>query len=393
MRKQRSSSRASTEDRVVNTARIVVFAVLLAASFVSAAQSIGQIPLPQVEKGAAVELRVAYVYNPRLQQMSLEQLDQLLEETRRYAAKHFEVELVYRDLDDQNPKGDARTKRDSGFRSGSDYHRYIVVLFDRIDRDVAQAEMRNAYNFRDPANPRRVALVDSVENCLAQLSDEQVEEMRMFARPYLPEGLSSGSLDGFAASLVETQLSRLAPWLRISALDEQPVIDARPFNEWSMWVALGYAELPYDIILTNQLLASTEYHHCSAHTIIRGGISVGGTSFSRTGLYCAYVFLSTYPFTSNNGTLPRLRGDDVYTPQEAARFAGAYLTHEVGHLLFHFGHPFGRTQCVMNPSTLLIFRGWYDATYSGNCAFESHPQMIPGAFRFLYKRYQTDSDR
>lgn len=371
MRKQRSSSRASTEDRVVNTARIVVFAVLLAASFVSAAQSIGQIPLPQVEKGAAVELRVAYVYNPRLQQMSLEQLDQLLEETRRYAAKHFEVELVYRDLDVIT----------------------IDTLFDRIDRDVAQAEMRNAYNFRDPANPRRVALVDSVENCLAQLSDEQVEEMRMFARPYLPEGLSSGSLDGFAASLVETQLSRLAPWLRISALDEQPVIDARPFNEWSMWVALGYAELPYDIILTNQLLASTEYHHCSAHTIIRGGISVGGTSFSRTGLYCAYVFLSTYPFTSNNGTLPRLRGDDVYTPQEAARFAGAYLTHEVGHLLFHFGHPFGRTQCVMNPSTLLIFRGWYDATYSGNCAFESHPQMIPGAFRFLYKRYQTDSDR
>ena len=82
-----------------------------------------------------------------------------------------------------------------------------------------------------------------------------------------------------------------------------------------------------------------------------------------------------------------------YTPQEAARFAGAYLTHEVGHLLFHFGHPFGRTRCVMNPSTLLIFRGWYDATYAGNCAFESHPQMTPGAFRFLYKRYQTDSDR
>ena len=359
-------------NRVVSKAGILAFAFSLGMSLVCAAQSIGQIPLPRIEKGAEVALRVAYVYNPRLQQMSSDQLEQLLAESKRYVAKHFDVDLTYLNLDVIS----------------------IDTLFRRIDRDIARDEMRNAYNFRELKNPHRAALVETVESCLTQLSDEQIKEMRTFARPYLSRGESSAdSLAEFAASLVETQLSRLEPWLHITALDEEPVVDTQPFNEWSMWVALGYAEVPYDVILTNQLLASTEYHHCSAHTIVRGGISVGGTSFSRAGRYGAYVFLSTYPFTSNNGTLPSLRGDDTYNPQKAARFAGAYLTHEIGHLLFHLGHPFGQTQCVMNPSSLLLFREWYDATDEGICLFRSHPQMVPGAFRFLYKKYATNPER
>ena len=100
------------------------------------------------------------------------------------------------------------------------------------------------------------------------------------------DGSPTETLAELASALVETQLTRLEPWLRIPALDGNPVISDL-FNEWSIWVALGYADLPYDLILTNQLIASTEYYHCSAHTIIRGGISVGGTNFSRSGVYQA----------------------------------------------------------------------------------------------------------
>ena len=297
--------------------------------------------------------------------MSPEQLEGLLAETKRYAAKHLKVELVYLDLDVIT----------------------IDSLFRRMDRGIAVDQMKNAYRFRDRENPRRPTLVDSVTNCLMELSDEQIEEMRVFARPHLPEDAPIDSLGDFATALVDTQLARLEQWLHITGLDARPVIDTQAFNEWSLWVALGYANLPYDVVLTNQLVASTEYRHCSAHTIIRGGISVGGTNYSRSGLYQAYVFISTYPFTSNAGTLPSLRGDDVYTAREAGKFAGAYLSHELGHLLFHFGHPFGKSPCIMNPSSLLRFREWYEATNDGDCPFGSHPQMVPGAFQFFYKTY------
>ena len=328
-------------------------------------QSLGQVPLPDIDTANQVRLRIAYAYNPRLEEMSAEQLEELLAEAKRYAANHLDVALVYLDLDVIR----------------------IDALFRLVDRAIAVDQMSNAYPFRERDNPRRRDLVDSVAGCLRQLSGEQIEQMREFAKPYLPVHASIDSLNDFAESLVDTQLARLDQWLHHPALDTRPVIDAQPFNEWSLWVALGYADLPYDVILTNQLVASVEYYHCSAHTIIRGGISVGGTNYSRSGLYQAYVFLSTYPFTSNAGTLPSLRGDDVYTTREAGKFAGAYLSHELGHLLFHFGHPFGRTPCIMNPSSLLRFREWYEATNKGDCPFESHPQMVPGAFEFLYKIY------
>ncbi len=133
---------------VASAARDIAFALSLGSSMVCAAQSVGQIPLPQIEEGARVELRVAYVYNPRLQQLSSQQLEQLLAETTQYAANHFNVDLVYRDLDVVA----------------------IDTLFHLINRDVARDQMLNAYPFRDPENPQKSGLVDSVENCLARLT-------------------------------------------------------------------------------------------------------------------------------------------------------------------------------------------------------------------------------
>ena len=352
---------------ISNRLRVCVFCLVAGTGTSTFGQSIGQVPLPVIETGATVHLRVAYVYNPRLDGMSIEQLEKLLAATKRYAASHFELDLDFQNLD------------------------VIAIdsLFAKIDGHIARDQMTNAYRFRDPNNPARPALVESVASCLNELSDDQIEQMRAFAKPYLAQAPASTSLESFAESLVDTQLIRIEQWLKIFANDGHAVIDNQPFNEWQMWVALGYTNLPYDVILTNQLVASTEYHHCSAHTIIRGGISVGGTNYSRSGPYQGFVFLSTYPFTSNAGTLPSLRGNDVYTKEEAGVFAGAYLTHEIGHLLFHFRHPFGETRCVMNPSSLLRFREWYQEPNEQRCPSENQPQITPGAYQFLYKRYET----
>lgn len=330
-------------------------------------QSVAQLPVPQIEQGDRVELRVAYVYNPRLEQMSPAQLEALLNETKRSTKQHFDIDLVFRDFDVIT----------------------IDTAFSKLDAHIARDQMRNAYDFRQRPNPGKARLIETVVSCLSGLSDVEIEEMRSFAAPYLGENAPTKSLHDFANALMDTQLWRLQQWLRIPAIDGKPVINDL-YNEWSMWVALGYADLPYDLILTNQLLASTEYYHCSPHTIIRGGISVGGTSYNRAGVHQAFVFLSTFPFTSNAGLIRSLRGNEAYTPAESAKFAGAYLTHEVGHLLFHFGHPFGQTQCVMNPSSLLRFREWYQATNKAHCPFESHAQMVPGAFQFLYQRYKPE---
>ena len=95
-------------------------------------------------------------------------------------------------------------------------------------------------------------------------------------------------------------LERLEQWRQIKAADGAPVLDASPYNEWVYWDTLGYGNLPYDLVITNQLIASAEYYGVDIHSAIRGGVTVGTTSYSRTGKYGSYVFMSMFPFLDNS---------------------------------------------------------------------------------------------
>ena len=80
-----------------------------------------------------------------------------------------------------------------------------------------------------------------------------------------------------------------------------------PYSEWVYWDSLGYGELPYDIVITNQIIANVEYTSQTIHTALRGGLTMGTASYSKTSRYGTYVFFSTFPFTGTNSFLSELR--------------------------------------------------------------------------------------
>ena len=154
------------------------------------------------------------------------------------------------------------------------------------------------------------------------------------------------------------------------------MLDASPYNEWVYWDTLGYGDLQYDLVITNQFIASAEYYGVDIHSALRGGVTVGTTSYSRTSKFSSYIVMSTFPFLDNSDATKLMRGGEQYSEADAAELAGAYMAHEIGHLLFQLGHPFGQRACVMNPASMLHFREWFDQI---NAALPVHKQNLINA--------------
>jgi hypothetical protein len=124
------------------------------------------------------------------------------------------------------------------------------------------------------------------------------------------------------------------------------------------WAFIGKLSLPYDIVITNQLIASAEYVGSSVHTAIRGGITNGITTDNPSSSRGRTAIVSVYPLIGADSVTRSLRGGESYSETDSARFAGSLLVHEIGHQLFDLGHPYGKRACVMNPPELLRFREW-----------------------------------
>ena len=76
-----------------------------------------------------------------------------------------------------------------------------------------------------------------------------------------------------------------------------------------------------------------------------------------------------------------MRNGEQYEPLEAARLAGIGAVHELGHMLFHYGHPFGVPACVMSPTPMLRFREAVRAFDAKACVAANDPAMKRGSLR------------
>ena len=305
-------------------------------------------------------LRVAHAVNPRFSHMSNAQLAILLAEAQRVAEDHFGIEL---DFSPPEQIG-------------------ISELF-ALRPNVADDDLFEwIYDFKGDSGNRDLLVADLLERL--QSNSAQLAEIFAFATPHLRTPPGSVTTQGFAEALTETLLSRLNVWRVLPANDRRAVIDDSVYNEWTYWDTLAHGALPYDIVITNQLVASAEYYGMDVHSALRGGITVVTTSYSRDGPFHTYAFLSTFPFSNDYMPVVQLRGGARYGEEEAARLAGAYLAHEIGHVLLHLGHPFNQSACVMNPAQLLDFRTWYDNLDADRCALGSTAEMVPGAAKLTY---------
>jgi hypothetical protein len=189
-------------------------------------------------------------------------------------------------------------------------------------------------------------------------------------------------------ALIATQLSRLENLTVQRASDGHPVLDAQPFNEYVYWDVMAERRLPYEVVATNQLIASVEYVGNSVHSALRGGITNGLTTANRASRYKTTAIVSVYPFISEDAVIKALRGGESYRRNDALRFAGLLLAHEIGHQLWHLGHPYGRTACVMSPTPLLHFQRWAEALAPSQCPLAAEGPMKPG----FAKIYTTKPD-
>ena len=303
-------------------------------------------------------MRVAYAVNPRLPQMTPEQIQVLLDSMRQGVKEHFGVTLEFSKVD-VIP---------------------ITDLFAKIPEKERALMAKDIYDFRNKKNARELEMAFGRE---FKAGGDSLQELIGYSRPYLGE-LPEKSFESLGGALAKYHLAGLERWRQIPALDGKPSIDEHPYNEFPYWIALGYGEVPYELILTNQLIASVETRLPAVHSSLRGGYSNGVTTYSKLSRYGSMVVWSTFAFTANDTWTRQLRGGETYDPQEAARMAGLAAGHETGHQLFHFLHPFAQPACMMYPVPMLAFRKWASGLSAKDCPVGSNPAMQPGAYRFLY---------
>ncbi len=311
-------------------------------------------PAPIIKPGSTVQIRVVHATNPRLSRLSQEHLRILLASAQLTVWKNFGINVEFTDVPEIG----------------------VDQLFALIPPLVREARLDSIYDFKSGTGDKH-ELAEGINTTLTE-HGTKLEDALAFAAPYLPDVHPKDMME-FSELLANVMLERLEQWRTIKAADGAPVLDASPYNEWVYWDTLGYGKLPYDLVITNQPIMSAEYYGVDIHSAIRGGATVGTTAYSRTGKYSSYIVMSTFPFQDNSENTVRLRGGEQYSDEDAAELAGAYLAHEIGHMLFQFGHPFGQKTCVMNPVSMLRFREWFNQINGANCAIGSRPEMTVGA--------------
>ena len=136
-----------------------------------------------------------------------------------------------------------------------------------------------------------------------------------------------------------------------------------------------------EIVLTNQLVASVEYIPIPVHTSIRGGITGGSTEYNPSSRLGSSVWVSLFPYVSNDSQIVELRMGKTYSREEALFYAGAMLGHEMGHQLFQLGHPWSNPACLMRPAEALDFAEWVKKLDARTCRIESSAAMTPGTMK------------
>lgn len=219
--------------------------------------------------------------------------------------------------------------------------------------------------------------------------------MLQFAEPYLGQKLKSAlykegqvpDAKRFATVLTFAMLHRLQSISKLPLGDGLPVIDETPYNEWVHWDLLGNGGINAEVIVTNQFVASAEYHGASLHSALRGGITAGTTSASFASRYGTFSWVSMFPFLGASSELVTLRIGEFYLEDsEIAQLAGTLLAHEIGHQLFHLNHPFGNAACLMAPAPMLAFRKWRNGLAPEKCKIGSSEQMTPGAAKLFFMK-------
>jgi hypothetical protein len=314
-------------------------------------------PLPDLSK-QPLKLNVAHVINHRFTALSNEQIKQVLARTQQLLRQYFDLDVIF---EQSQPVS---------------IEKFFSYLPEKIITERSQYIV-DAHNIN---NAVKKQMRSSIYSTLLE-NEQQQSSVINYAKPYLVNSSQVTNLMELADELVKTLLHRIEYWYQQNAKDGQPVLNDKPYNEWVWWDSMGYGEMPYDVVVTNQLVASIENYGMAVHSSLRGGITGGTMTYSKNSPYKGYVFISAFQLLNDSAMLAKLRNDERYTEQQIIDYVAALLTHELGHLFFHYGHPFNAPACIMNPTPLLKYREWFDGFDMKACKSGNYPMMQPGAVK------------
>ena len=300
------------------------------------------LPLPRMS-GAKVTLKVAHVVNPRLPSMKSAQIEAVLAAARHGVKENFGVDVEFLEAEEQS----------------------LETLLGRVTSKDRRDWSNIVYDFKSGEGDRTRLARGYAAAFRAE--DNSLAEMIAYAEPFLLAPVRERSYQGFGEAVTATLVARLEQVKSQKLADGSDLIDPSPANEVVLWAYIGRFSFPYDVVITNQLIASAEYVGSSVHTAIRGGITNGITTANPSSQYGATAIVSTYPLIGDDRVTRDLRGEESYSEADSAMFAGLLLVHEIGHQVFDFGHPYGKSACVMNPPELLRFREWAGRLSPGGC--------------------------
>jgi hypothetical protein len=338
----------------------IIITLFLARFFKTPQDTWSNLVLPDVSS-QPVSLRVVYASNPRFTDLTEQQLQTVLQHASVLMQQHFNLNVEFE------------------ISAPVD----VAELFTTLPDTVKQVRAAAIVDPRSLDQQNLSQMRSSLFNQLSKYAGNP-QHLLDYARPHIMSKESLTDVAALARALSDTHITRLRYWYDEKADDGQPIIDGSEYNQWVWWDSLGYGNLPYDVVITNQLVASMETYDVAMHSSLRGGINGGTMSYSKQGRYGGYVFVSVFAMLNDLPMLISLRDDKHYTDEQITHYVAATLAHELGHLLKHYDHPFGASECLMNPTPLLHYRAWYDGLNAEACNAQQLPQMQAGAAQISY---------
>ena len=256
------------------------------------------VPLPKIENNT-VAPRIIYIENPRFPRVGTEDLRKVVNAAALVEA-HFGIKV-------ERPS------------------HILVLIIDDVFTELVENQPPKFGHFIGDFRNGKVAwelVRESLEKQIRKQKDPLAKQIE-FARPYLTQAVEGEDPVSFSRAVMETFKARLSHWTVARLADGHPVIGNvpgrpdLPFNEYGYWTLMAKQGIDAEIVFTNQLVASVEYIPIPVHTSIRGGITGGSTEYNPSSRLGSSVWVSLFPYLSDDPQIVEYRNGDTYTRDEA----------------------------------------------------------------------------
>jgi hypothetical protein len=243
-----------------------------------------RLPLPVLDRN--ITLRVVYGHNPRFDRAEASVIADALARTQQLCKSHFGLSIAFSPVEEQS----------------------IGILFRGITLKTSQNIRSLTYDYIGNQGDRK-RLINTTRKSLENNSSSLASQIA-YAKPYLESKVVPVDLTTLAEALVDTQLARFTGWLTLKGADGRGLIDDTLHNEYLAWrFAPLTASWTFEVVITNQLLASIEYQNNSIHSALRGGVANGMTTESYYAHYGSVSIVSLFPMQNQASLTRSLRGE------------------------------------------------------------------------------------